>query len=122
MKPFEKVRFVTLDGDDIVTGVYTTNFAAFERLPGNPLRVLVPAELHVRLGDKLNTQHMKVVKKASPPKPPELKPTFQEKRAAAYPPLNEFAEALTEKELGDDTKWLQYLKAVKKVRATIRKP
>ena len=124
MKPFDKVRYVTLDENDAVTGVWTTNFAAFETLPGNPLRVLVPNDLRVALGDTLDTRRMAVAKKAPlrTAAPPEPKLTFQEKRAAAYPPLNEFAEAFTEKELGDDTKWLHYLKAVKKVRATIRKP
>jgi hypothetical protein len=66
-------------------------------------------------GDKLDMRSRRVSKKevrlAAPPEP---KLTFEQKRAAAYPPLNEFAEALTEKELGDDTKWRRYLKTVRR--------
>jgi len=42
---------------------------------------------------------------------------YQRKRAEEYPPLIEFAEAYTEKEInGNDTKWLQYKTKYNKVR------
>jgi len=42
---------------------------------------------------------------------------YQRDRAEEYPPLIEFAEAYTEKEInGNDTKWLQYKTKYNKVR------
>jgi len=42
---------------------------------------------------------------------------YQRERAEEYPPLIEFAEAYTEKEInGNDTKWLQYKTKYNKVR------
>ena len=42
---------------------------------------------------------------------------YQRKRAEEYPPLIEFAEAYTEKEInGNDTKWLEYKTKYNKVR------
>jgi hypothetical protein len=126
MKPFEPVKYVRLNSNDIVEGVWTTDAATWETLKSTPagdnLTLVLNSE-RVSPGDKLDMRSRRVSKKevrlAAPPEP---KLTFEQKRAAAYPPLNEFAEALTEKELGDDTKWLHYLKTVRKVRATIRKP
>lgn len=123
MKPLDRVKYVLLNPDNTVAGVWTADFAAYEGLPEDAARVLVPLGTQVRLGDTLDLQRLKVAKRARAAKPPPLlSPTFQEKRASAYPPLNEFAEALTEKEMGDDTKWRRYLKTVKQVRASIPKP
>lgn len=122
MKPLEQIKYVRVDADNIVTGVWTTDRAAFDNL-GSDDAVLVPNDERVGPGDKLNMRSRQVSKRELRRSiPPEPKPTFQEKRAAAYPSLNEFAEALTEKEMGDDTKWLRYLKTVKRVRASIPKP
>ena len=48
--------------------------------------------------------------------------SYAERRARQYPSLAEFAEAYTERELGDDTKWRAYLDKVKAVRARFPKP
>ena len=62
------------------------------------------------------------------PQPPKPIPTrvkepedYARARANAYPPLREFAEALTEKEMGNDAKWTQYMQQVQLVRETIPK-
>ena len=51
------------------------------------------------------------------PIPPADTRTYDQKRAGAYPPITDFMEAYTEKEIGSvSTKWDAYVTAYNKVR------
>jgi hypothetical protein len=97
-------------------------FEHLKTLPGGADLIIVPPNSDVRIGDKVSRKTLKVLRKGPLPQPEPTAPTIEEQRSAAYPPLNEFAEAFTEKELGDDTKWRRYLKAVQKVKTRLPKP